>query len=104
MPTRICEICNKEFGSGASYRTHKSVYHRPVPQSEATEVIGEQKPDNSTAESKHDYKHEPDPNPEKKDDDQEGKGDDGWGWLLAAGGAAVAIILIILSGGKKGQA
>ena len=28
MKSRICPFCGKEFNSGASYRVHKSRYHR----------------------------------------------------------------------------
>ena len=101
MPVRICEICQKEFGSGASYRTHKSTYHRPASQPEAviTETNLTNNPQTSQKESVTKALVPVEPKQEHEVSRGWSGGDD-WGWLIAAGGAALAIIFMLF-GGKR---
>lgn len=99
MTERICPFCGKEFSSGASYRVHKSRYHRGQQEPERraeTPVIEESA------------------NPEKGVIDREDAGEpqpissqgiegsphgSGWGWIAGLGGLALLVMLILFGRG-----
>ena len=95
MATRSCPFCEKEFGSGASYRVHKSRYHR-----------------DETAAEEQDYRYtmnnattdEPQTVPEDTEpetvsvEDNESEEKSGPSWLLGLGEIAVAVILLFFFG------
>lgn len=91
MPVRTCTECNKIFNSSASYRNHKSLFHRPIqqpeePENEATE--------NTVAGEAQEPKEEP-----KESDRGWTDGDDSWAWILGVGAAAIVVLYALF--GKR---
>lgn len=101
MPSRICERCNKEYSSGASYRVHKSRYHRL--NSIINDVIKQEEAlvqTNSELEKTPEPSSSSTPNPlAPKSREVEGRGGSNDGLLIAGG--VVAVIIAILLGGRK---
>lgn len=95
MKSRICPFCGKEFNSGASYRVHKSRYHRG-------EIAAEEQDykytmDNATTDEPQVVLEDAEPETVSVEDD-ESKEKSGPGWLLGLGGIAVAVILLFFFG------
>jgi len=90
MATRICTICGKEYSSGASYRVHKSRYHRA--NSVTDDEIKLEETLEATVSS-----NPSSPAPKSREVESRGGNMD---VLLIAGGV-VAVILAILLGGRK---
>ena len=94
--SRVCPFDGKEFSSGASYRVHKSKYHRGESLPQQQSELPEEKPVTETPVI------EELANPEKDIDEQEKTeehSDAGWGWLLGLGGLAGLLLLIFLGRG-----
>lgn len=104
MVARTCEICGKEYSSGASYRVHKSRYHRNAVEEQTPKLDGLQQPletpSNQTSEPE---KQEPASTPDPKKAREVGRNRKGGSddWLVVAGGGVVAVILLLLFGGRK---
>jgi hypothetical protein len=98
--TRNCEICDTEYKSGASYRVHKSRYHRPnnvnddVTKTEEPLVEIKQEAENAPESTP-----TPNPSPRKPTEVKpRGSGNNDW---LVVGGAVVAVVLAIFFGGRR---
>ncbi len=95
MSIRICPFDGKEFKSGASYRVHKSRFHRgqalPEPESEPVEQAATVSDAAPVVESL--------PAEDRPSDGSreiaERHSSSSWGWL-GLGGAVLAIILVVL--------
>lgn len=95
MKNRICPFCGKEFSSGASYRVHKSRYHRG--ETAAEEQDYKYTMDNATTDEPQVVLEDAEPETVSVEDD-ESKEKSGPGWLLGLGGIAVAVILLFFFG------
>jgi hypothetical protein len=102
MVARTCEICGKTYSSGASYRTHKSLYHRKQAALEegaqsqlAVESSVQQKQETTATDTAKEV--------DSKQDDENNKEGDDWGWIAAGLGLLAAIVIALLTG-KGGNA
>ena len=95
MATRSCPFCGKEFSSGASYRVHKSRYHRG--ETAAEEQDYKYTMDNTTTDELLAVLEDAEPETASVDDG-ELEENSGPGWLLGLGGIAAATILLFFFG------
>lgn len=94
---RKCEICGTEYSSGASYRVHKSRYHRAETPNSNSKDLPVQITANPESEE-----HEQEIAPEqKKSREAERNRKGGDDWFLAAASGVAAVILLLLFGGRK---
>ena len=99
MKSKICPFCGKEFSSGASYRVHKSRYHRG--ETAAEEQNHEDTMDNVLADGTRTVKEDTEPET-TSDDIETTEEESGSGWLLGLGGIALGVILLFLFGKHGG--
>jgi hypothetical protein len=97
MTTRICPFCGKEFSSGASYRVHKSKYHRGQQEPEKLAELPAEKTITETTITEELANQEKDIDEQEETEEHSGAG---WSWLLGLGGLAGLLLLIFL--GRRG--
>ena len=95
MKSKICPFCGKEFSSGASYRVHKSRYHRG--EMAAEEQDYKYTMDNTSTDEPHVVLEDSELETASVEDN-ESEEKSGPGWLLGLGGIAVAAILLFFFG------
>lgn len=95
MEKRMCPFCGKEFSSDASYRVHKSRYHRGETAAEKRnhEDIIDEVQENETPTIKEDTTSET-----TSDNMEATEEESGSGWLWVVGGIAATLITLFFFG------
>ena len=97
MANRICPFDGKEFSSGASYRVHKSKYHRGESLPQQQSELPEEKPVTETPVIEELASPERDISKQEEVEEHSGFG---WGWAAGLGG--LALFLLLLYFGRRG--
>lgn len=108
MTSRTCPFCGKGFSNGASYRVHKSKYHRCESLPQQQSELPEEKPITTVPVIKSLAESETveEPKTSSNREVEEKHSDSGWGWiaLLVIGlVAAPAILPLLFKRGGGGQ-